>query len=77
MRCYLTFILLLPRALSLMSFPLTLVVGYIVVDMSQGPRLFAAFGFVLSLFILRNKKKKKKQKQIVDWKYETQPILER
>ena len=29
--------------------PLTLVVGYIVVDMSQGLRLFAAFGFVFGL----------------------------
>ena len=48
MRCCLTFILLLPRALSLMSFPLTPVVGYIVVDMSQGFRLFAVFGFVFS-----------------------------
>ena len=47
MRCCLILILFLPRALSLMSFPLTLVVGYIVVDMSQGLRLSTAFGFVL------------------------------
>jgi hypothetical protein len=40
-------ILLLPQALSLMSFPLTLVVGYIVVDISQGLRLFAAPWFCL------------------------------
>ena len=46
----LTLIFVLSRALSLMSFPLTLVVGYIVVDMSQGLRLFAAFGFVFSLY---------------------------
>ena len=57
MRCCLILILLLPQALSLMPFPLTLVVGYIVVDMSQGLRLFAAFGFFLSLF--RNWTRKK------------------
>ena len=45
----------------LIPFPLTLVVGYIVVGMSQGLRLFAAFGVVFSLF--RNYLGSKKQQQ--------------
>ena len=61
MRCYLFLILLLPRALSLMSFPPTLLVGYIVVDMSQGLRIFAAFGFDIKI----KKKKKKEAKSIL------------
>jgi hypothetical protein len=47
-----------------MSFPLTLVVGYIVVYMSKGLRLLvlllAVFGFVFSIF--RKKKKKRRRK---------------
>ncbi len=49
-----------PRALSLMSFPLTLVVGYIVVDMFQGLRLLQLL--VLSLAYLETSLRKKKKK---------------
>ena len=54
MRCCMILILLLPQALSFMSFPLTLVVGYIVVP--QGLTLFAAYGFSLVYQEARQKK---------------------